>query len=100
MTMNTIRIDGTRFHLPRFQDPAELKGEIVDAVRAGGGFVRLNTVEDEPIDVLVTPHTMLLVEDMHTASGASPAYLGELVPAGVALAQVQLDFEVDGAVLV
>jgi len=100
MTTTRIRIDGTRFYLARSQEPDELKSRIVDAVRGGGGFVRLNTVDGESIDVLVTPHTLLLVEETHPASSASPTYLGELVPVGVALAQVQSDFEVDGAVLV
>jgi hypothetical protein len=100
MTNSRIRIDGRRFYLARSQDTAELKRQIVDAVRAGGGFVRLCTAEGEEIDVLVTPYTTLLVEEAHRTAHGAPAYLGELVPVGATLAQPDSDYEADEALLV
>jgi hypothetical protein len=63
MSTQKIRIGSKRFILSPSQDLGELKRQIVDAVIAGGAFVPVLAAGDQFVSVLVTPHSVVYIEE-------------------------------------
>lgn len=96
MMTHTVHIDGKRSALMSSNDLDDLKREIVDAVRSGGGFVSIRSSENETIEVLVTAHTSLAIANVYVGEAETSMDARVLVsdddPAGEPL----LDYEVYG----
>ena len=54
MIVNRLTVDGRDYFLP--EPIAELKGKILEAIRAGGGYVNIPPLRSGPgIDILFSP---------------------------------------------
>lgn len=68
MLRTRVRVRDTTFYLAQGHDPEEVKTGIVEAVKAGGGFVRFVEVGNRIVSVLVTPASTVIVEEEEVAA--------------------------------
>lgn len=77
--INRLTVDGRDFFLP--EPVTELKDQILQAIRAGGGYVNIPPLNAGPgIDILFSPG--MPVSWAQISMGADPQAAGEPAPAG------------------
>jgi hypothetical protein len=81
MSTQKIRVGTKRFILSPSQDVGDLKRQIVEAVVAGGAFVPVLAAGDQFVSVLVTPHSVVYIEETEGYSDRT-GEVGEFVSAG------------------
>lgn len=62
VTVTTLLVERDRYRLEDDVDVDALKNELVDAVRSGGGFVRVQAINQPDTVLLVTPRTAVRIE--------------------------------------
>ena len=77
MAIHRISVGGKRFFLAPDQNVASLKQYIAEAVRQGGGFVRLASASDGAVDVLITPEVSVWLEEIDVSRNEAEAPAGE-----------------------
>jgi hypothetical protein len=61
MNIVNVRVDRVSYRLSQLQDVAEVRESIERAVRAGGGFVRLDTDHNGEVFVMCSPGVSIVV---------------------------------------
>ncbi|HEY8589134.1 MAG TPA: hypothetical protein VIL55_06255 [Naasia sp.] len=62
MLRTRVRVHDTTFYLAQGRDPEELKANIVEAAKAGAGFVSFVELGNRTVSVLVTPGVTIVFE--------------------------------------
>lgn len=70
MLRTRIRVRDTTFYLAQGHDPEELKAAIVEAAKAGAGFVRFVEVGNRSVSVLITAGVPVVIEEEEVAADA------------------------------
>lgn len=66
MKVNKVRVDGQMFILDPAQDVEQLQRDILEAIRAGGKFVKFDTVGRATISVLISAGIAVRFEVIET----------------------------------
>ena len=83
--VNRLTVDGRDYFLP---DPVtELKNKILEAIKAGGGYVNIPPLRTGPgIDILFSPGMPVVWTQIDVGAGAEGAEAAASVPESVAAA--------------
>lgn len=84
-TIVTLTINEHRISLRDDTDIAALTAQIVEAVRAGGGFIHVDDTHGQSFEVLVTPHSRATVTRSESVVDMTP-------PDGAWTQSLELDF--------
>jgi|GEM_PF-974165 len=68
MLRTRIRVRDTTFYLAQGHEPEDLKSAMVDALRAGGGFVRFVDAGERTVSVLISPGVAVVIEQEEVAA--------------------------------
>jgi hypothetical protein len=78
--VNRLSVDGRDYFLP--EPVTELKNKILEAIKAGGGYVNIPPLRTGPgIDILFSPGMPVVWTQIDVGSDTSAANAGESAPA-------------------
>ena len=78
--VNRLSVDGRDYFLP--EPVTELKNKILEAIKAGGGYVNIPPLRTGPgIDILFSPGMPVVWTQIDVGSDTSVANVGDLAPA-------------------
>jgi hypothetical protein len=81
LVRHTVIVGSREFLLTPGEDVAEVKAAVVDAVRAGGGFVDFSVVGNRMVSVLVTAGVHVMFQSEQIPEGP-PEESGSAFPGG------------------
>jgi hypothetical protein len=83
--VHRLTVDGRDYFLP--EPVSELKAKILEAIKAGGGYVNIPPLRSGPgIDILFSPGMPVVWTQIDVGAGAEGAEAAASVPASVAAA--------------